>query len=734
MPILDHKRFASRASTVLGCRALLVDHPPSFSPVTIVGGGPVGLLLSNLLSYSYKVPSILLDAQTVDDRFRHPQAHFLNTRTMEILRHWLPVVYESTKLAMPAVDEWNSFRFVSSMSQTRPLAKVVHPVSRPLQMSQDANGALLMDDDEGIGCGGESNAGDSSNDLSVCSVGHLAQHTFCRILYDHACGMVQEGSSNARLLYGTRVTNVYASTSSDQDHEHVAVETDCGHRFSTDLVVAADGARSRIRQICGIQCSGQEAFQDLINIHVRLSIEQASRLHSQQDKTNRAAMLYSVFSPDVVAMVVCHSIGEYVIQIPYFPPYQSLEEDFSGKKLETILHAIFGPAVDNWELCSVRCWSMSSLIADQYFSDMGVALVGDAAHVFPPAGGFGMNTGLQDVHNLAWKVAWAFHNNRLKDRSVRACVLQSYQRDRRPVAQENAALSVRNYQRLLHVTKSLYLDDRHPVLLKAILDQSPLPFEMRQSVFRSLFKMALYPFSWIDDPESQYAKHVRRNLRRILRTGAGLPLLFPKFEIGFAYSAAGTMVEEGVASSVNDTLAHAPSLEVGGLLPHTEMLVSWGGRGYPGLKALPDRILLSISISDLPAQLSIGPRPAYVLLCVGGNPEEVTAATKTADAISKKNASPVEVVSVVQAPYTPSEVECLVLCEKAGQEDRFSFFANDRQRPYLVLIRPDGHIVFVHSNAKIAAENWADPLTKVAERILPVGGTHSDAFSFFYHK
>ena len=32
-------------------------------------------------------------------------------------------------------------------------------------------------------------------------------------------------------------------------------------------------------------------------------------------------------------------------------------------------------------------------------------LCGDAAHAFPPAGGFGMNTGLQDAHNLAWKLA-----------------------------------------------------------------------------------------------------------------------------------------------------------------------------------------------------------------------------------------------------------------------------------------------------------------------------------------
>jgi 2-polyprenyl-6-methoxyphenol hydroxylase-like FAD-dependent oxidoreductase len=48
---------------------------------------------------------------------------------------------------------------------------------------------------------------------------------------------------------------------------------------------------------------------------------------------------------------------------------------------------------------------MGSLVAEQYFSEKGVFLVGDAAHVFPPAGGFGRNTGLQDVYSLAWKLA-----------------------------------------------------------------------------------------------------------------------------------------------------------------------------------------------------------------------------------------------------------------------------------------------------------------------------------------
>jgi putative polyketide hydroxylase len=76
---------------------------------------------------------------------------------------------------------------------------------------------------------------------------------------------------------------------------------------------------------------------------------------------------------------------------------------------------------------------MSSLIADNFYADGGISLVEDAAHVFPPAGGFGMNTGLQDVHNLAWKLAWVILNNRLG--GDLKSVLQSYGREGRPVSQ-----------------------------------------------------------------------------------------------------------------------------------------------------------------------------------------------------------------------------------------------------------------------------------------------------------
>ena len=60
------------------------------------------------------------------------------------------------------------------------------------------------------------------------------------------------------------------------------------------------------------------------------------------------------------------------------------------------------------EVQSVRSWTMHAQVAASFVKGSAM-LVGDAAHRVPPAGGFGLNTGLQDAHNLAWKLAAVVH-------------------------------------------------------------------------------------------------------------------------------------------------------------------------------------------------------------------------------------------------------------------------------------------------------------------------------------
>ena len=78
------------------------------------------------------------------------------------------------------------------------------------------------------------------------------------------------------------------------------------------------------------------------------------------------------------------------------------------------------------EVLGVSAWEASAIVADRY-RDGPLFLAGDAAHEMPPTGGFGMNTGVQDVQNLAWKLAAVLHGK------AGEALLDTYDAERQPL-------------------------------------------------------------------------------------------------------------------------------------------------------------------------------------------------------------------------------------------------------------------------------------------------------------
>jgi 2-polyprenyl-6-methoxyphenol hydroxylase-like FAD-dependent oxidoreductase len=141
-----------------------------------------------------------------------------------------------------------------------------------------------------------------------------------------------------------------------------------------------------------------------------------------------------------------------------------------------------------------------------------VFLAGDAAHQFPPAGGFGMNTGIQDAHNLAWKLAagvFPHHESALSviletragmstnakssqclrdgkahmslclrlavlSKQAHPGLLDSYEAERRAIAIANTNLSVANWQEALKVPQALGLDPAAATVLQRLLASKPI--------------------------------------------------------------------------------------------------------------------------------------------------------------------------------------------------------------------------------------------------------------------
>jgi hypothetical protein len=108
------------------------------------------------------------------------------------------------------------------------------------------------------------------------------------------------------------------------------------------------------------------------------------------------------------------------------PDVADAAKDTSEPRLVELVRAAAGVSDLKVRIDGVARWRASSDVAARY-ADGRVFLVGDAAHVMPPNGGFGGNTGIHDAYDLAWKIAWAVRGD------AGAGLLATYEQERRPI-------------------------------------------------------------------------------------------------------------------------------------------------------------------------------------------------------------------------------------------------------------------------------------------------------------
>lgn len=560
-------------------------------PVVIVGGGPTGLILSSLLS-SYQIPSILLEARTPSQIAKHPQAHYINLRTMEIIQSSMPDVYRDIIHQMPQIEDtgWDAFTFSHSITG-RQLARVLHPV-KGIAIGQNSHGTLVpTENKEGnydrTSSYGRDKQTENVKRCSPCDPGHLPQNKFTSILLKEA----QRASkliSNTQILHGTSVTHV---TEDEKNDEYpMTVHTSSNDLFQAKYVVVAEGYASKIRTQWNCDMVGNPQMQSLMNVHFRTSPSLTDQLMERRE--NRG-MLHFVFHQELVGVFVCHGPSEWVLQFPFFPPLQSVE-DFSEKRVKNMILAgmidagsISNPkdmtveyTEDDVDILTIRPWTMSSTVAQSYFLGKlrRIILAGDSAHAFPPSGGFGMNTGLQDSHNLAWRLAFAVKCHSSKLGYTSADILEPYERERKHIAVQNAALSVRNYNRTLEIAKECWLYAKHPIWLTKLLQSMNIimPQSSQRELFEAAVKNAMIPLANLASEGDLYGDQVTKGIRRILRSGGGLPLLFPTYEIGYSYDV------KSLLSEKDDAAGYYPDISVGKRLCHVPVEQALWRKVCPG--------------------------------------------------------------------------------------------------------------------------------------------------------
>ncbi|KAL6782028.1 hypothetical protein ACKKBF_B10380 [Auxenochlorella protothecoides x Auxenochlorella symbiontica] len=636
MRMLRALRFAPKPGKLWPRGVSTSPCPGLDAEVVIAGGGPTGLITALLLA-RWGVRSLVAERSTA--LTQHPQAHLINHRSMEVMRA-VPGLTDQIWAGVPPLDQWRSFVYCGSML-----------------------GDLLGSVDHF--------PGQASPHLPLLSpepVTHLSQHKLVPLLWQAALA-----DPLVQVLAGCSVRSVRPG----EGHVEVDIQERAAGTLRTlrgAYVVAADGARGGLRQAAGVELQGSAGLQHLINIHF-VSPELGRRLRG------REGMLYFVFSPATIAVVVAHNIleGEFVAQIPYFPPLQSAADFTPGACSRLVAAAIGDPAVPV-ELRTVRPWAMSGLVAATYQPHSRLFLAGDAAHVFPPSGAFGMNTGIQDAHNLAWKLAAVL------GKEARPSLLHSYSAERRPVALANMQLSVQNFYEALRIPKLMGLDYHTALRLNDTLTSPAvawLPPGLRRSALEAGLALGQAAAPALGTLRS-------RNIRAALEGGETLRLQYPKEDLGFVYRSPDAALAPSAADLAEVDLAarprprhapYTPATLVGGRLPHAavDAVISrgWLAGGAAG----------PASTVDLPC-LAASPTPLLLLLPSGYKALERRAWLAAAERLGPQRVLPV-VLHLGPAPAGAAAERTNALelqCDPASGAWATTGGAR------VLLVRPDGHI------------------------------------------
>ncbi|MFG3382118.1 rifampin monooxygenase [Streptomyces sp. NPDC047999] len=203
----------------------------------------------------------------------------------------------------------------------------------------------------------------------------------------------------------------------EQDGDGVSVELADGTRLRSRYLVGCDGGRSTVRGLLGVGFPGEPARHETLlgEMEVDMPPEEVAAVVAEVRRTQLRFGL-GPLGEGVYRVVVP---AEGLAPDRSVPP--GLEE--FRERLRAVAGTDFGVHSPRW----TSRFGDGTRLADRYRVGR-VLLAGDAAHVHPPAGGQGLNLGLQDAFNLGWKLAAAVAGR------APAGLLDSYEAERRPVA------------------------------------------------------------------------------------------------------------------------------------------------------------------------------------------------------------------------------------------------------------------------------------------------------------
>ncbi|MDI2031358.1 FAD-dependent monooxygenase [Saccharopolyspora sp. TS4A08] len=503
---------------------------PSDVPVLIVGGGGAGLTASILLSLQ-GVESLLVSAAPTTSTL--PKAHILHQRTMEILRDAgvADAVYER---GTPPQNMTHAGWYVEG--------------------TDDPERGRCLGKVELWGAGGANPAWAAA---SHCRPANLPQRHLEPLLKQRA-----DELGPGRVRFGHELTDF------QQDGTGVTATVRDGatgetYRVRGDYLLACDGGRM-IGPALGIGFEGMDDIARMVSVH--LTADLSTRVSDPEvllrwfwlPETGVGATLLPAgptrWGPDSEEWVVHTS------------PVTGGADAPGDESVLAEVRTILGLAESEMQVHAVSRWTMGGSVAER-FRDGRIFLLGDAAHRFPPTGGYGLNSAVQDAHNLAWKLAAVLNGD------AGEALLDSYEVERRKVTGRTVGQAVNNIVNHLSAIEVVGMGpDSVPsenwTALRRLWSGLPEDAEFRASVHRAI-------------------------------AGQSMEFNALNLETGYTYES-GAVLPDGTPEPANpDPIRHyQPGTRPGRPLPHA-LLEDRDGHRYPIMDLVrPGRFLLIAGEDD----------------------------------------------------------------------------------------------------------------------------------------
>ena len=222
-----------------------------------------------------------------------------------------------------------------------------------------------------------------------------SQFTPCQTLH---CPQTWTEKVLLEALHHEPVASVHFSSevvSIEPREDDVLLQLSTGDTVLAQWVVAADGAGSGVRRELSIETDGPGEMGHFVNVMFQARYGPHLR--------DRQAILYQALSQEYFEAFVAVNGDDLWLMHHFLQPNET-PEDYTKGRFEGIIKHASGLPSEPVDVISMRPWVMSPKVAMR-FRVGRVFLVGDAAARLSPAGGLGLNTGLQSSHNLAWKLA-----------------------------------------------------------------------------------------------------------------------------------------------------------------------------------------------------------------------------------------------------------------------------------------------------------------------------------------